>query len=381
MTGKRSILHPLALLALVAFLLAGCRHATPDPAGSTPAPAPSAAAERTESAAPPSILERPRRAIYVANSGGATVSVIDVDKREQVGEIEVGLSPMTLLLDEERQRLYVANYGLSSVSIIDLENLRELKRVRVSVMPIGLALVAGGSELWVASLGSDSLTIIDAERLTITGSVTLPPYVSTEAPPTCCVDPLGTLMTIGRGPADLTAGDDPNRLYVPLLGSSEVAIVDVAERKVVALFPVIPGIAQALPVGDELLLGSHGLPDLPSRQLLLTTAEGKVLGGIPTGEMPAFALRTGTADRFWVASHGSHEVQLVDLANRTVVQSITPGRDPRALALDPGGDTLYVSNTEDGTVAFINVAQMVIAATVPVGPAPRGIVYAEAETE
>ena len=53
----------------------------------------------------------------IASTG--TVSVIDLARRERVGEIEVGLHPSAMVLSADGGRLYVANANSDSVSVID----------------------------------------------------------------------------------------------------------------------------------------------------------------------------------------------------------------------------------------------------------------------
>ncbi|GBC94981.1 PE-PGRS family protein PE_PGRS18 [bacterium HR16] len=102
----------------------------------------------------------------VAVSG--TVSVVDLQTKKVVAEIEVGLQPGGLALDEARGRLYVANANSDTVSVIDTGSLQVVETISVrpdpslpfGSMPDALALTPDGNTLFVANGGNNAVAVV-----------------------------------------------------------------------------------------------------------------------------------------------------------------------------------------------------------------------------
>ncbi len=106
----------------------------------------------------------------VAASG--TVSVIDLQAKTVIAEIEVGLQPSGLALDEVHGRLYVANANSDTVSVIDTSTLRVVETISVrpdaslpfGSMPNALALTPDGNTLFVANGGNNAVAVVRMDR-------------------------------------------------------------------------------------------------------------------------------------------------------------------------------------------------------------------------
>ncbi|MBI3852369.1 MAG: bifunctional YncE family protein/alkaline phosphatase family protein [Verrucomicrobia bacterium] len=102
----------------------------------------------------------------VAASG--TVSVVDLEKGEEVAQIVVGLHPSDLELSADQQTLYVANANSDTVSVIDTTSLKVTAAVLVrpdSTLPFGSApnavsLSKDGSKLFVANGGNNAVAMV-----------------------------------------------------------------------------------------------------------------------------------------------------------------------------------------------------------------------------
>lgn len=102
----------------------------------------------------------------VAASG--TVSVVDLQTKAVVGEIEVGLQPGGLALDEGHKRLYVANANSDTVSVVDISSLQVVETISVrpdrslpfGSMPNALAITPDGNTLFVANGGNNAIAVV-----------------------------------------------------------------------------------------------------------------------------------------------------------------------------------------------------------------------------
>lgn len=96
-------------------------------------------------------------------------------------------------------------------------------------------------------------------------------------------------------------------------------------------------------------------------------------GGAAADAAEAFA-PTGlgtSADRVRIDERGvarEGTVSIVDLARRTVIATIPVGRHPTALALDAGGERLYVANANDDSIAIVDTRARMLVETISVQP-------------
>jgi DNA-binding beta-propeller fold protein YncE len=145
-----------------------------------------------------------------------------------------------------------------------------------------------------------------------------------------------------RGEPEFLAADASGKVYVNLMNTHEVAVVDFKERKVVANWPVAPG---GLPVGmaidarnGRLFIGCRG----PQRLIVMSTKDGKVLSDMPIGEsVDAIKLDNGQAfastagSQLFVASETSP-------GKYSIVQTVKTGDGARTMGLDPTTHRIYL---------------------------------------
>jgi YVTN family beta-propeller protein len=144
-------------------------------------------------------------------------------------------------------------------------------------------------------------------------------------------------------PAGLVPSPDGARLYVALDDTDEVAVVDVASRRVTAKARVAgapTGIA--LDSGGERLFvtcrGGDRLAVLQARTLAET-------GSIPVGVGPIGVAHVATpaGERLVVANAVSDDVSVVSISPLAEVARLSAGREPYAVAAAPGSRAFVVS--------------------------------------
>lgn len=77
--------------------------------------------------------------------------------------------------------------------------------------------------------------------------------------------------------------------------------------------------------------------------------EAKILLGEVRGRIDHMALDL-TRQRLFVAELGNDSVGVVDLANRSLIRTITRLNEPQGVGYEPSTDTLFVANARDGSV-------------------------------
>ena len=126
------------------------------------------------------------RAVYVANKGSNTTSVIDTATNMVIATVSVGPNPVGVAVTPDSSKVYVTNQGLpntvsSTVSVIATATNMVTSTILlgefplgVSVNPVGVAVTPDGSKVYVANFGSGagpgSISVIDATTNTVTST-------------------------------------------------------------------------------------------------------------------------------------------------------------------------------------------------------------------
>jgi DNA-binding beta-propeller fold protein YncE len=154
-----------------------------------------------------------------------------------------------------------------------------------------------------------------------------------------------------RGEPEFLAADGAGKVYVNLMDTHEVAVVDFKARKVVANWPVTPG---GLPVGmaidaknGRLFIGCRG----PQKLIVMSAKDGQVLSDLPIGEsVDAVKLDNGQA----FASTAGAQLFVADETSPgkfTLAQTVKTGDGARTMGVDPRTHRIYLPAAEFETGA------------------------------
>lgn len=102
--------------------------------------------------------------VYVPNIGSATVSVIDVARREVVKHIAVGNGPEGVAVHPGSRELYVANQHDNSLYVMDGNHHGLLARLTLGTLPIRIAFTPDGRYALLPNRESGDLSVVDIER-------------------------------------------------------------------------------------------------------------------------------------------------------------------------------------------------------------------------
>jgi YVTN family beta-propeller protein len=79
-------------------------------------------------------------------------------------------------------------------------------------------------------------------------------------------------------------------------------------------------------------------------------------------------------NRLFVVKEQQNRVTLYDMTVNAELGSISVGRRPHRIALDPDRDKLYVVNRDSDSVTVVDRVSRRVEATIPVGKRPYGVV-------
>jgi YVTN family beta-propeller protein len=185
---------------------------------------------------PGEVALAPDRTLLVVNERSRTVSFVDPASGAEVGRVQVGDDPGSLLVDRSGQRAYVTNRASGTVTVIDVANRAVFGTIATDPEPLRAALSRDGSRLHVVHRGSAYLATFAVPSLAPQARV----YVGLGAT-SIRVDPRTDLIYLSRGAERRISVHDPialqavDQLDVP--GAVSYMAIDDAENTLLALVP------------------------------------------------------------------------------------------------------------------------------------------------
>ncbi|MGV0795171.1 beta-propeller fold lactonase family protein [Mycolicibacterium sp. XJ1819] len=152
--------------------------------------------------------------LYVANSGSHSVAALNTTTGAVTANIPVA-APQSLALSPDGSRLYVTSVLTNRVSVLNTATGATVAAIPVGITPVGVAVNGDGTRVYVANRGSGTVSAIDATTNRVIGTA-----------------------TVGSTPQQVALSDDGTRLYVANTGSDDVSVVDTETLTSIATVPV-----------------------------------------------------------------------------------------------------------------------------------------------
>ncbi len=165
-------------------------------------------------------LSPDERWLYVSCLYGMRVAVVDLLQGLEVDSIPAHMFSLDIKITSDGQRGFVSNVGRDMVTVIDLQAREPLGDIDVGENPEGLALSPDDETLYVANSDSDTVSVVDVDTLAVID--TWPLYT-------------GDLVKLGVSPVAIQATDD--RVYVICSGTNEIAVFNAADGELLGRIP------------------------------------------------------------------------------------------------------------------------------------------------
>ena len=316
--------------------------------------------------------------IYVTNSAGNTVDVIDSSTNQVVQVIRGIELPHGVTFSPDGKRVYISNESESIMDVVDRESAKILKKVALSGHPNNLTITKDGGRVLVGIREDPgSVDVIDARSLERTKSISVDGSVhnifvtpdgkyavsgsiENKAATVIDLNPEKAAWEVkfdrGVRPMAFEANPDGStrRIFVQLSGMNGFAVVDFASRKEVAriILPEQPG---GFGTAEERLgTPSHGIgvaPDGKSLWVNSTVAnavfkyslpELQLMGycalpiqqpanHAPVGAVPEWITFTPDSLRVYDSNSGARSISVIDANTLKLIDVVNVGEVPKRI--------------------------------------------------
>jgi uncharacterized protein (TIGR03437 family) len=235
------------------------------------------------------LFDGARKRIYIANSGLNRIEVFDVNLKQLLAPIKVGQLPHGIAMGSDGTTMYVANTGGESVSIVDPGKSVQTGRVIFPALPFNVAAtVAVINPVAIAATGLSPLIVMsNGSTWKISGNP-ISGYQAIPKPLNPAVFGVGATSIPGGAPAQWTLASTPGGEYAILLsGTGNAYLYDytvddfVLSKQVLTLVQGYVGPVTAGPQGRYYAVGGTILNSS------LTRVQGGTNGTSPLGRLVA----------------------------------------------------------------------------------------------
>ncbi len=311
-----------------------------------------------------------RDRVYTANQVSNTISVLDPSRNTLLGEIPLGkpypnvLSPLYkgqalvhgLRYSPQKKLLAVVSIGSNAVTFISTANNQVLKTIYVGRSPHEPTFTPDSRQLWVSVRGEAYISVIDVEKMEEIKRV-----------------------PVAEGPGMVSFTPDGKLAYVCSSFTPEVDVVNTATYQIVKKIPVISPFSPNIytsPKGEWIALTHKDV----GKVTVLNPAKMAVAKVVNTGAITNHVTFSIVKNKLLmlVTVGGENKIKIFDVAHDFhLSDSIVVGALPHGLWPSPDGQRLFVGLEYEDQVQTIDLNNMKVMATIPIGQSPQALVYAE----
>jgi YVTN family beta-propeller protein len=250
---------------------------------------------------------------YVANSESNTVSVLDLDKRREIGVAAAGEGPGVAKVGPDNRTLVVSNRIAGSLSVYSIKDkgkqpleFREAfsgcpGATDVVVVPNSMSEPQSGSKAFVACSGGHQVMVV--------WLAATPESWRGKQDPSLQHDHMLTLLDVGKTPTHLVMEPDGDHIYTTNFDSDSISEI--------------------------------------------STWTNEVLGTYMIGTKPASAVISGDDSTMWVTNFGADSVALYAIDDGRVETSVRTGVRPDSIAFSADEHLLLVADSGSADIAVI----------------------------
>lgn len=322
----------------------------------------------------------PKEALFVCRYTTNQVGVIDLATGETVKEIPVGAKPIALIKSSDNRYVYVANSGSGDVYMINTTTGAIEAKISTGNQPVAMAINGAGDKLYVLDYYFNRVSVVDLKLRSLVGFYGLNTYGFQDRiePPDCCSDFFGEPLGAGRKPSAIVLDEAAGKIYVGNLGTWDVAVIDLEEKKEVNAFDATFGINDMLLAGPEnnLYISAAGNEvEINDSILTLDMKGGGRIDKLKVGGKPVSMALSPDGRIIYVITQKDAQLKALNVANGEIIAQCPLGGEPGDVTLSKDGSKAYVANVLDGTVLIVDIHTYSVIKTIKAGVTPKALVY------
>lgn len=312
-----------------------------------------------------------RTLLYVGNSRGDDVSVIDLSTLKVVDRVQLGDQIHGLAAEASGRRLFVTVETDHTLRIVDTSDDQPLASIALTGRPNQCAVTPDGKYVVVPIRDADRVDIVDTKQKRVVKSLPL------KAPHNAVIDPRSNRF-----------------VFVSSMGDREISLIDLSKLAYSGRFPVggVPRPYALADQGDIMYVAESDLHGF----VVVNVSDNRVMERIeipaihktahPRPFEPIDTLTHGLAlspdgKELWVTSLLDDSIYVYDVGRKKVSQRLPTGDGPNWISFSPDGKFACVSNTDSHDVSIFDAAQHKEVARIKTGGAPKRVLVVDVPEE
>jgi PQQ-dependent catabolism-associated beta-propeller protein len=295
--------------------------------------------------------------VYVSNEKGNSIAVLDAKTLTVQKTIRVGQRPRGIVLSKDAKTLYICASDDDVIQQLDLDTLKLKAPLPNGADPESFALHPDGGHLYVSNEDNNVVSVVDIAARRVIAEI-----------------------PVGVEPEGVGISPDGKWIVNTSETTSMAHFIDSETRKVVAnvLVDGRPRHAEWTSDGKEVWVSSEigatvSVIDAASHQI--THKIAFAVQGVPNDSVhPVGIVLTNDRKLGFVALGTANRVAVIDAATYEVKKYLLVGQRVWNLALNPNETRLYTTNGVSNDISEVDVPNLRVLRSVPVGEQPRGVV-------
>ena len=294
-----------------------------------------------------------KRTAIVLNSGEASVSLIDMDKRAVYKTFPIGKEPHHLMITPDQKSVLVANAAGDDVVFLDPKTGDIQSRLPNIVDPYHIGY--SPNKKWFVAAGNrlDRVDIYAAKNQELK---------------------LVKIVKAAKTPSHIAFTNDSKLTFVTLQDSNELIAIDLATQEIVWRMPIgkMPAGVWMTPGDKHLLIGLTG-SDLVQ---VVDWKQQKIVKEIKTGKGAHNFRPLGDKRHIFLTNRVDSTISIIDMDKLEKVADIKGlPSGPDCMDVTADGKELWVTFRFAKKVGIIDIASRKLVTTIPVGKSPHGIFF------
>ncbi|HEY1805738.1 MAG TPA: YncE family protein [Terracidiphilus sp.] len=308
--------------------------------------------------------------VYAVDTSHGAVEIYN-DANGQSHSVKVGAEPISIAVNTATGAVYVANGGDGSVSVIDGRTDAVTATVPIGGRLYSIAADSSTGKVYATHTFGNQLSIID-------GATNAVSAVKTGGEDLIAINSqTGTIYLLGYGGAvkvldakslkfveqpvgrhawGLTLDGATGTVYVTRIENADVAALKSGSTTVESLPAGAIPCAIAIDAKANLLyVANNGDNTVTATD----AATGRKVATVAVGRHPKAIAFDAERNLVYVANTSDNTVTVIDGASKKAVATLPAGKSPSALAVVPGSNHVYVFNeTDDGSSTVVDVGNI-----------------------